>query len=254
MKTKVGTRLLWLRYTPKIMERYFIRPSCIPVLVLMACTAGAPEDTGTRWTPPVVFGFPLLEPERFPVLVGVDHDPIQQDDTLLGAATCTDYMGRGFPNCYDQHHGNDYILDGDFSVMDTQPAAVLAAADGIIISVVDGHYDKCHPGPDFNITCDGNPIIANHVQIEHADGIVSKYWHLRKDSVRVAVGEAVSCGQILGEVGSSGNSSKPHLHFEVEDPEGHLLNPYAGPYSQEVSWWHTQNAPDVLPGPGCTVR
>jgi len=219
-----------------------------------ACTGPTPQDTASDVKTPVVFGFPLLEPERFPVLVGVDHDPEKQPDTLLGSATCTDYLGRGFPNCYDQHHGNDYILDGDFSEMDTRPAIILAAADGVVISVEDGHYDKCHPGPDFEITCDGNPIIANHIKIEHNDGVVSKYWHLRKHSTRVAVGDQVSCGQAIGEVGSSGISSKPHLHFAVNDQNGDSLNPYAGPYSQNESWWHTQNAQDVLPGPGCTAQ
>lgn len=254
MRTKAETRLRWLRYTPKTMDSHYPRLITLCLLGAFSCTGPKDQDTGPELTTPVVFGFPLLEPERFPVLVGVDHDPQKQDDTLLGSATCTDYLGRGFPNCYDEHHGNDYILDGPFSEMDTNPATIVAAADGVVTSIADGHYDKCHPGPDFEITCDGNPIIANHVIIEHIEGVVSKYWHLRKNSVRVSVGDQVTCGQAIGEVGSSGISSKPHLHFAVEDPSGVPLNPYAGPYSQKESWWHTQNAPDVLPGAGCTAQ
>jgi len=218
----------------------------------LAC-GGSELDSTLESEPPVTFGFPLAEPNRFPVLVGVDHDRVKQEDTFLGSATCTDYIGRGFPNCYDQHNGNDYILDGDFEQMDLYPADILAAADGTVISIEDGHYDKCQLDEDFKIDCDGNPIIANHVKIEHKEGVISLYSHLRIHSVRVAVGDTVSCGDIIGEVGSSGRSSKPHLHFEVSDSNGDLLNPYAGPLSQPLSWWETQNAPDVLPGGGCTT-
>ena len=218
---------------------------------LMGCvgTSATPDIE----TAPVLFGLPLAEPERFPVLVGVDHDPVPQDDSAAGAIICTDYVGRGFPNCYDEHDGNDYILDGDFDEMDDNPAAVLAAADGVVVDTEDGNYDKCHPGAGASITCDGYPIRANYVIVEHANGITSRYWHLRKNSVRVAVGDEVACGDILGEVGSSGNSSKPHLHFEVNLEDGRSLNPYAGPLSQDLSWWDQQNEVDVLPGAGCTA-
>ena len=220
-------------------------------IVLFACNGPQPPDNPG---PPVLFGFPLAEPERFPLLVGVDHDPIEQDGTILGAATCTDYNGRGFPNCYDQHDGNDYILDGDFDQMDLYPAAILAAEPGVVVKTQDGFYDKCHPDGGLAISCDGHPIEANYVIIEHDEGITSRYWHMRKDSVRVEVGDEVSCGDVIGEVGSSGKSSKPHLHFEIMLDDERVLNPYAGPYSQEQSWWAEQKEPDELPGAGCTGR
>ena len=192
-------------------------------MLTFACVGPEPIDALLPQTP-VVFGFPLAEPERFPVLVGLDHDPIVQEDTIIGAATCTDYLGRSFPNCYDEHDGNDYILDGDFSQMDTDPAIILAAADGRVIDIEDGHYDKCHPDESFQITCDGHPISANYVKIEHIDGIVSRYWHMRKNSIRVAIGDTVQCGDIIGEVGSTGRSTGPHLHWGVM-----VFNTYVDP-------------------------
>ena len=72
------------------------RPLILFILFwITACTGPTPQDTASDVKTPVVFGFPLLEPERFPVLVGVDHDSEKQPDTLLGSATCTDYLGRG---------------------------------------------------------------------------------------------------------------------------------------------------------------
>lgn len=61
-------------------------------------------------------------------------------------------------------------------------------------------------------------ILGNHVVIE-VDG--GGRWvtvaHLRRGSVRVQVGDRVTAGQQVGEVGNSGNSSEPHVHLQVTD-------------------------------------
>jgi len=51
------------------------------------------------------------------------------------------------------------------------------------------------------------------ILIEHGDGILTGYAHLSKRKVRV--GEIVKLGSVIGEVGSTGLSTGPHLHFEV---------------------------------------
>jgi murein DD-endopeptidase MepM/ murein hydrolase activator NlpD len=58
---------------------------------------------------------------------------------------------------------------------------------------------------------------GNYVLIRHTDGEHSLYAHLRKASVRVSVGDSVRAGQPIGDAGSSGNSTEPHLHFQVID-------------------------------------
>ena len=60
-------------------------------------------------------------------------------------------------------------------------------------------------------------VSGNFVVIRHADGIYSNYIHLREGSVRVATGDTVTAGQVIGEVGQTGNSDAPHLHFQVVD-------------------------------------
>lgn len=52
-----------------------------------------------------------------------------------------------------------------------------------------------------------------HVVVTHGGGWVTLYGHL--DGVVVSDGATVARGQIIGEVGTSGNSTGPHLHFEV---------------------------------------
>src|SRR5690606_38035412 len=62
---------------------------------------------------------------------------------------------------------------------------------------------------------DPPPSVGNFVVVDHHDGTYGTYWHLLAGSVPVAVGDAVVTGQVLGRVGNTGNSSAPHLHFDV---------------------------------------
>ena len=240
------------------------------ILLLVACfevdpgpagavDSGAPADSGEAQVArlPVQLAFPLVERELFETVVGVDHDPVEQDGGVLGRATCLDYLGRSFPHCYDEHEGSDYILKGGFTQMDAGSATVVAAADGVVVAVEDGHYDRCHGDLSTgDVDCDGHDMVANSVILEHqgSDGSTwrSLYWHLMKDSVAVVVGQAVTGGQALGKVGSSGYSSMPHLHFELQredaGPEPTVVDPYAGPYSQEGTGWCLQGDEDDLPG------
>ncbi len=56
---------------------------------------------------------------------------------------------------------------------------------------------------------------GNMVLINHGDGYKTRYAHMVKGSIKVSVGDYVEAGQTIGKVGSTGNSSGPHLHFEV---------------------------------------
>ena len=53
------------------------------------------------------------------------------------------------------------------------------------------------------------------VLINHGDGYKTRYAHMVRGSITVSVGDYVDAGQTLGKVGSTGNSTGPHLHFEV---------------------------------------
>jgi hypothetical protein len=97
--------------------------------------------------------------------------------------------------------------------------------------VVDGLADR-------NTSWDQGHGFGNHVVITHAQGYVSIYAHLKRWSVAVKVGDPVSSGTPLGEVGSSGMSNMPHLHFEVHR-DGRLIDPYAGNCGAAATHWRT---------------
>jgi len=216
----------------------------------LACTSPV-EDLDSDGVPRAALqlALPLAEPEMFTDTVGVDHDPAVY--TGAERLICTAYDGRNFPACYDEHDGSDYLLDGGFDTMDAGSTSVIAAAAGVVVSVEDGHYDRCHGTLGGDVDCDGHEGIANHVILEHPGGELSRYWHLMKGSVAVEVGQPIACGEHLGLVGSSGNSSTPHLHFELEQA-GVAVDPYAGEHSQPETWWIEQRAAGELPGGDCS--
>lgn len=68
-----------------------------------------------------------------------------------------------------------------------------------------------------------NRSYGNQVLITHNDGTQTRYAHM--SSIVVKQGQSVSCGQIIGHMGSTGNSTGNHLHFEVII-NGKTVNPY----------------------------
>lgn len=72
------------------------------------------------------------------------------------------------------------------------------------------------------ITAEYKNSYGNIVQIDHGYGIVTSYAHLSE--INVAVGQTVGRGDIVAHSGSTGNSTGPHLHFEVIE-DGEYLNP-----------------------------
>ncbi len=61
----------------------------------------------------------------------------------------------------------------------------------------------------------GSSSYGNMILINHGDGYKTRYAHLRDGSIRVSEGDYVEAGEQIGRVGSTGNSTGPHLHFEV---------------------------------------
>lgn len=113
-------------------------------------------------------------------------------------------------------------------------ADILAAADGKVVVVksdlVEDPATLRQPGETFEaygersgayqmqlVMSNMSAIAGNHVAIDHGNGEFSMYAHLKPGSLNVKVGDVVKAGQVIGKLGSSGNSTEPHLHFQVCD-------------------------------------
>ena len=145
---------------------------------------------------------------------------------------------------YNGHGGTDIGIGG-FPAMDAGRNAV-AAADGRVAAIRDGCFDRCTSG---GCACaDG---FGNYVRIDHADGKRTYYGHLKRNSLRVSTGQQVTCGTVLGQVGSSGNSTGPHLHFEVRHSNNSNDDPYRGSCGGPTSYWITQGSYGSLPADSC---
>ena len=86
--------------------------------------------------------------------------------------------------------------------------------------------------PDISVEDGGAAAIAgkecgNAIRIAHGDGWTTWYCHLRRGSLMVAEGDRVEVGQPLALVGLSGETSFPHLHFDVRQGE-QPVDPFVG--------------------------
>ncbi|ODU04330.1 MAG: hypothetical protein ABS81_10515 [Pseudonocardia sp. SCN 72-86] len=124
-----------------------------------------------------------------------------------------------------------YLLDdqhrawtGDPSKLTSDPSKLtsyyaydkpaLAAADGVVVDATDGFAETTSapnppPLPPIKET------VGNHVTVMIAPGVYLLYAHFKTGTVAVKTGQTVKRGDVLGHIGSSGNSTAPHLHFQV---------------------------------------
>ncbi len=185
----------------------------------------------------------------------VDHNvnfPDQLTDFNCGTQTYDTNDGYN-------HQGVDiYTWPFTWKLMDENSVEIIAAADGQIIAKNDGEFDR---------SCSFNNNVWNAIYVQHADGSVAWYGHMKNGSLSTKnIGDTVTQGEYLGIVGSSGNSTGPHLHFEVYTDVSYtqLVDPFAGTCNNmnTDSWWANQipytnsninavmthsQAPDVFP-------
>ena len=68
-----------------------------------------------------------------------------------------------------------------------------------------------------------NNSMGNYIIIDHGNGYLSKYYH--NSEILVSTGEVVTKGQVIAHAGSTGASTGPHVHFQIEYPEGTKIDP-----------------------------
>lgn len=111
----------------------------------------------------------------------------------LAGDLCTKTSGYGWRTDPMGGSGSDFHLGNDLAA--AEGTAILAAADGVV------RYAGTHAS------------YGNYVRLLHSNGDETLYAHLQYLFVRT--GQRVSAGELLGTVGDTGNTTGPHLHFEL---------------------------------------
>lgn len=97
----------------------------------------------------------------------------------------------------EQHNGMDFTDTDRLELM--QDVNILAFADGKVVEVINGS------------------LVGWTAAITHEGKILTRYQHMKNGSVKVKVGDTVKKGDILGVMGTTGNSTGIHLHFAIKE-------------------------------------
>jgi Peptidase family M23 len=136
--------------------------------------------------------------------VAAEHSYLDAHKRFLAEAYAYDFLQIGANGKSYQRDGKsntDYYAYGQ---------KVLAAKEGTVVFVRSDLAENV-PGETTNLTTPGGNVVI----IDHGNNQFGYYAHLKPLSVVVKKGERVKAGDVLGEVGNSGDSPEPHLHFHV---------------------------------------
>ncbi|MEW6497629.1 MAG: M23 family metallopeptidase [Cyanobacteriota bacterium] len=181
----------------------------IGLTVVLGCTLA------TKANPSLNLGLPIactLGKDCF-ILLYPDRDP-SSNAVDFGCGRMT----------YDGHSGTDFAI-ADERVMN-QGVSVKAVATGKVLRVRDEVPDVRQANPNQLEAVKGFEC-GNGVVIDHGKGWETQYCHLRRGSLAVKPGDAVTSDTILGKVGMSGMASFPHVHLTVRY-QGKVIDPFVG--------------------------
>ena len=188
---------------------------------------------------PAVSIFPDSVSEYLPAIAVSRDRPVMLSEPLTGGdwldanACCTFNAHRGavFGAAGRPVSGERYAIDFiriDHQVRLYRPgspptmatnysygAHLLAVAGGTVVAVQDGLPDQPPNAKPAGLTL--NEMGGNDVVVRIHPGVYAFYAHIPPGKVSVHVGQRVHTGQVIGELGNSGNSNNPHLHFQLMD-------------------------------------
>lgn len=166
-----------------------------------AVPTSTPEPIAVPSASPVVTPTPTPSPQPVANPVKLEHDVLDNVDK-----DCI-YL---FPVPNSSEITQEYSAEHKaIDIAASSGSPVYAAEDGTVsyVQIWDGSYDTT-----------GMMSYGHMVEVRHADGNTTLYAHLSE--INVQQGEKVVRGQRIGRVGSTGNATGPHLHFEVITSEG----------------------------------
>lgn len=215
-----------------------------------------------------------------------ERDPVPVEIPVSGRWKALNGPGTKVPSHHTHSHAQTYAIDLTCHPLETPapeprwfwPVArrpdrypafgqpVLAPGDGVVVTRTDGQRDHLSrtslPGL-FYLFAEGflrsmgwtRHLWGNHLVLDLGNGTYAGFAHLRQGSALVTIGEHVTTGQHLAECGNSGNSSEPHVHFQLmngPDPTTAQGLPFTWHYTNDQATPQTgvpQNTTHFTPTP-----
>lgn len=181
---------------------------------------------------PVAVDFPLRGEGWMAVQTPAARIPSHGTD-LLGQRFAFDFLrvdARPRPHDHPSSSARAILLGRRAQDCYAWGAPVHAPFDGLVVRAVDGVGERTwiHPVREIirlaRTAWTFTPerlaaVLGNHVILQSADsaGVYAALVHFAPGSVAVAAGQTVRTGDLLGRVGHTGNSTSPHLHFQLMD-------------------------------------
>lgn len=146
----------------------------------------------------------------------------------------------------DAHKGVDIAVS---SLHDIRAGVdVVSVLDGKVLRIRDGESDTIKSSEDLEVIKEQQKECGNAVLIDHGKagfpGLQSLYCHLKNKSVLVSPGENVKAGQKIAQIGHSGLTEFPHLHYGLTWENG-IIDPFTGktiPHTcqkEATPWWES---------------
>lgn len=149
------------------------------------------------------------------------REPVEVDPPVTGRWTALNSPADRTPSHGTHAYGQTFAID---VVAEPEPGA-----DATVVRATDvqrDHLSRTSPlallylmlvEASVRDLLGAKRIVGNHVVLDLGDGTYALYAHLRRGSLTVREGDRVTAGQPLARCGNSGNSTEPHLHFQLMD-------------------------------------
>jgi len=217
-------------------ERLFFNP--FPVLpqdvvpARVSVRASFQQQDGKAAIPGVLFGAPISRPATKPLILPITGKVLVWDGhDALSHHRRWDYThpflrSLGFKSNAMRYSYDFVPVDGEGRMRSSEKggndsyigfgAPVRAPGPGKVVEAVSDQPDDGSFKPEDS-KANPNALLGNYVVIDHGDGTFSMFGHLKLGSWKVRVGDIVKTGQAIAEIGSSGSSLFPHLHYQLVD-------------------------------------
>ena len=126
---------------------------------------------------------------------------------------------------YKNHKGTDIAILDEKTML--SGVNVIAPLGGTVTKMRDGEEDIWATDEQLEVIKSKRKECGNAVMIDHGNNLETIYCHMKKNSISVKPNQKIKTGDVIGQVGLSGFTQFPHLHFGIIK-DGKIIDPFTG--------------------------